>query len=461
MAPPLSILHTQNTWAPPRALDSGPLMSVLAPADLFVLAIAAIGHDVGHPGFTNLFMANAAAPLSAVFDGKSPLEQMHCALLLRVMRAHGLGRLLDAGGRTRRLLCETVLATDMRVHEAFMQRFADLLARRGEVSLAYRRTTLCQAIIKCADISNPSRPYYISQHWATALLREWNAQAALERHHRLPPTVEASDHPLREAHSQMFFIPAFVKPLLDLVVRAVPEMHPYAAQCDLNLALWTARLAVLQAAGDASSRKKNIKAKPTPPKSPTADRECTPDEDYRGAFPLALPPSYFPPPDEGHGLRHGALFAWVPPPPPSTMSASPSEEDAESEASFAFSPSSRGSGSGSSTTSATSGSPAAGEGERDEMNGHGHGPRSRHESEMSQSQNGSSRANTPGGTMGGGSMMDGIGSGSGSGTAGIRAAAQRALRGSARHAHARQHRNSWSPAMRDEWGAGQMSAGVS
>ncbi|KAJ7665998.1 hypothetical protein DFH06DRAFT_264636 [Mycena polygramma] len=222
MAPPLSILHTQNTWAPPRPLDSGPLMTVLAPTDLFVLAIAAIGHDVGHPGFTNLFMANAAAPLSAVFDGKSPLEQMHCALLLRVMRAHGLGRLLDAGGRTRRLLCETVLATDMRVHDAFMQRFADLLARRGEVSLAYRRTTLCQAIIKCADISNPSRPYYISQHWATALLREWNAQAALERHHRLPPTVEASDHPLREAHSQMFFIPAFVKPLLDLVVRAVP-----------------------------------------------------------------------------------------------------------------------------------------------------------------------------------------------------------------------------------------------
>lgn len=162
MVPPLSILLTENTWSPSRPSDSGPLMTILGPADLFVLAIAAIGHDVGHPGFTNLFMANAAAPLSAVFDGKSPLEQMHCALLLRVMRAHGLGRLLDGGSRTRRLLLDTVLATDMRVHDAFMQRFADLLARRGDTSLAYRRTTLCQAIIKCADISNPvSGPLFL------------------------------------------------------------------------------------------------------------------------------------------------------------------------------------------------------------------------------------------------------------------------------------------------------------
>ncbi|KAJ6487764.1 hypothetical protein C8R45DRAFT_827523, partial [Mycena sanguinolenta] len=234
-------------WIPPRAFgsDSGPLVTVLGREELFVLAVAAIGHDVGHPGFTNLFMANAAAPLSAVFDGQSALEQLHCALLMRVMRAHGMGALLDGESKTRakrvrRLLADVVLATDMRVHGAFMERFEALLVEERE-SLAYRRTTLCQGIIKCADISNPSRPYYISKHWASLLLREWNAQAALEKHHRLPATVEASGHPLREAHSQMFFIPAFVKPLLDLVVRGVPEMKPYAAQCDFNLALWKAR----------------------------------------------------------------------------------------------------------------------------------------------------------------------------------------------------------------------------
>ncbi|KAK7044827.1 high-affinity phosphodiesterase [Favolaschia claudopus] len=413
MVPPLSILLDPNpaaTWTSPRAFDSGDLVTVLTRVDLFVLAVAAIGHDVGHPGFTNLFMANASAPLSAVFDGQSPLEQLHTALLIRVMRAHGMGPLLDgetegsrgrgndsAGGGSeaetgkahgvRRLLADIVLATDMRVHAPFMERFEGVLPgardaasgqenaqsgaqiheeREGESgkkqktekqSLAYRRTTLCQGLIKCADISNPSRPYYISKHWAALLLREWNAQAALEKHHQLSVTVEASGEPVREARSQMFFIPAFVKPLLDLVVRGVPEMQPYVMQCDLNLSLWTARLKILQAAGEVAARRSKTeeqnenakgegekeKEQQTTPKGKSesqSDRhrvETTPkgqtppqsavttgngggkeeenaevegeveeveEEDpcprYQGAFPLALPPPKF-----------GSHFSWA------------------------------------------------------------------------------------------------------------------------------------------------------
>ncbi|KAJ7118646.1 hypothetical protein C8R43DRAFT_88344 [Mycena crocata] len=230
MVPPLDILlDGDRMWSPSsspsRNNNDKHLLAALTPPDLLTLFLAAIGHDVGHPGFTNLFMNNAATPLSVVFDGKSALEQMHCALLLRVMRAHGLGGVLDdvrlvnasggdattLGAENRKLLWETVLATDMSVHDAFMRRFEELIeAERGSShsqttgaqgreatdnansnSRMYRRITICQAIIKCADISNPSRPYYISQHWATALMREWNSQALLEQHHRLPPTVEA------------------------------------------------------------------------------------------------------------------------------------------------------------------------------------------------------------------------------------------------------------------------------
>ncbi|KAJ7461732.1 hypothetical protein B0H11DRAFT_2055778 [Mycena galericulata] len=264
MVPPLSILLTDGLI--------GPLMTSLGLWDLFIIYIAAIGHDVGHPGFTNLFMNNAATPLSVVFDGKSALERMHGQLLLRVMRHHGLGRLLDdpkCGVQNRKLLWETVLATDMSVHDAFMQRFEDLIAHRGENSLMHRRITICQAIIKCADISNPSRPYYISQHWATALLREWNSQAILEKHHQLPTTVESSDHPLKEVHSQIWFIPKYAKPLLDLTVQAVPEMQPYAKQCDFNLVLWTARLAALQAESDDTPRRpRAFKSKARTPVAP-------------------------------------------------------------------------------------------------------------------------------------------------------------------------------------------------
>ncbi|KAJ7118643.1 hypothetical protein C8R43DRAFT_87878 [Mycena crocata] len=95
MVPPLDILLDEHAmWTAPTTSDKR-LLAALTPPDLLTLFLAAIGHDVGHPGFTNLFMNNAATPLSVVFDGKSALEQMHCALLLRVMRAHGLGGVLD------------------------------------------------------------------------------------------------------------------------------------------------------------------------------------------------------------------------------------------------------------------------------------------------------------------------------------------------------------------------------
>lgn len=102
---------------------------------------------------------NAQTPLSVVFEGKSALEHMHCQLLLRVMRQHGLGTLLDdpvEGFHVRKLLWDTVLATDMSVHADFMARFK-LAISKTPGPVCSRQIVICQAILKCADISNPVR----------------------------------------------------------------------------------------------------------------------------------------------------------------------------------------------------------------------------------------------------------------------------------------------------------------
>ena len=82
---------------------------------------------------------------------------MHYTLLLSIMHHHGLGVLLDPtkrGTSFRRLLYKTLLATDMSVHLDFMSSFQSLL-NEPPLDPLKRQVLVCQALIKCADISNP------------------------------------------------------------------------------------------------------------------------------------------------------------------------------------------------------------------------------------------------------------------------------------------------------------------
>lgn len=281
VVPPVSILLDSDncTWRPNKLGKEGRLAFDLNNTCLFALFIAAIGHDVGHPGLTNMFMKNAKAPLSDVYDNKSALEQMHCALLIQAMRHHGFGKLLDRpDSGFRKVLAGIVLATDMGVHYQFIRDFQSLVDGR-EYSLDRRRLLLCQAIIKCADISNPSRPPGVSHYWANALMSEWTYQASLEKRWSLPPSVTPSECPLDQVRGQIFFIGSYAKPLMDLVAQAVPEMEVFACQCTTNLAMWVARKDVLSSSS----------AEEDPPYPSVVIPCLRSPEDLLTSFPLTLP----------------------------------------------------------------------------------------------------------------------------------------------------------------------------
>ncbi|KAG6335121.1 hypothetical protein ID866_3961 [Astraeus odoratus] len=286
--------------------------------DLFALFIAAIGHDVGHPGLTNMFMKNANAPLSTVFDGKSALEHMHYTIIIYVMRHHGLGSLLDrpkVGQYFRKSLAGIILATDMGVHFEFMKNFGHLADGR-DFPMDYKRLLLCQAIIKCADISNPSRPPGVSHYWANALMAEWTSQASLEKHWHLPPSVQPSDCPLAQVRGQIFFIDTFAKPLMDIAATVVPEMQQFADQCATNLVSWQNEQARLTSCTDqATISPGDIPSPPSP----------RPLHDFLASFPLTLPTFVLDQPD-------GPRVPWPassPQHPPSSLSSLDSNSDGQ------------------------------------------------------------------------------------------------------------------------------------
>ncbi|KAG8833616.1 3',5'-cyclic-nucleotide phosphodiesterase [Serendipita sp. 400] len=109
-------------------------LGLLNDAEVFLLCLAAIGHDVGHPGNGNAFLKNAHAPLSRLYDDKSALERMHCTLLLRLLKKHGMGHLVSPltpqGREGRWLVIGTILATDMSWHFEWLEKFGRAMKER-------------------------------------------------------------------------------------------------------------------------------------------------------------------------------------------------------------------------------------------------------------------------------------------------------------------------------------------
>ncbi|CDI76236.1 high-affinity cGMP-specific 3',5'-cyclic phosphodiesterase 9A, putative [Eimeria praecox] len=58
-----------------------------SPTDYFVLSVAALGHDLGHPGFNNLFMQRNHTWPARIYSNASILENYHAASLLQILRA--------------------------------------------------------------------------------------------------------------------------------------------------------------------------------------------------------------------------------------------------------------------------------------------------------------------------------------------------------------------------------------
>lgn len=252
LAPPLYTLcddeygaNGGRRWRRARHVDEGAMGELLRPMDAFALMIAAIGHDVGHPGLSNAYMVNARAPVAQVYDDKSVLENFHLVTLTHMLRRHqfdyllggDFGRLGEKATSFRKILEASILATDMSRHFAFVNQLNEMGRRfcdrpRGASSslrttLEEDRLLLCSGLIKCADISNPTRPHRISRAWSTALLEEWSVQASIEREYGLNVSVMCLDPGdlKAQAKSQVGFIDLFAKPLFNAMACVVDGTH--------------------------------------------------------------------------------------------------------------------------------------------------------------------------------------------------------------------------------------------
>lgn len=187
-----------------------------------ILIIAAIAHDVDHPGLTNGFLSKSSDALCALYGEESTLEFHHFTTLCNILHHRKndiFTNVLKEKIEILRRIRELILVTDMAKQSKFLEVANSKLNNSESLSL----TETLKLTLKCADISNEVRPGKISQPMIESLYEENFAQGRLERTLNLPVTPVMDEETVSKDETQKHFHTKVTLPVFELLARAFPS----------------------------------------------------------------------------------------------------------------------------------------------------------------------------------------------------------------------------------------------
>eukprot|EP00438_Fugacium_kawagutii_P015797 Skav230685 [mRNA] locus=scaffold2202:121032:141014:- [translate_table: standard] len=175
-----------------RCTCSGTFLTEL---EEFSLLVAALGHDIGHPGVNNGFLSEVGHELAMQYNDRSPLENMHCAKLYTICNKpetnvfYHLSK--EQYKEVRKNCIESILHTDMMAHQAMVKDLQMIFQMNTEVFTAEPESDeKGQLVISPAEIEIFSEPDTKTKAgdraWAMVCLEEFFAQGDQEKLQGIP-----------------------------------------------------------------------------------------------------------------------------------------------------------------------------------------------------------------------------------------------------------------------------------
>ncbi|XP_017760267.1 PREDICTED: uncharacterized protein LOC108550878 isoform X1 [Eufriesea mexicana] len=213
-----SIHATDVTQAMHCFLQEEKIRTHLTNLEIMASLIAAVTHDLDHPGVNQPFLVATSNHLAALYQNTSVLENHHWRSAIGCLLESGVSDQLPAHVRPelQRHISSLILATDITRQQEFLIRFKHYLDENLlEMRRADDRHFILQIALKCADISNPCRPWDISQKWSHKVCEEFFRQGDYERRLNLPVTPLCDRHTTSIPKIQIGFIKFVVTPLYE------------------------------------------------------------------------------------------------------------------------------------------------------------------------------------------------------------------------------------------------------
>ena len=223
--------------------------------DLLGILIAALGHDLGHPGLTNPFHINSSSELAITYNDVSCLENFHASKLFRTIRnpqTDIFEKLTVQDYKTiRKRMIGNILSTDMANHGKIMT----LIKSRIAINKAENKTkfellsgnektkfeeqqSLFDFLIHAADLAHNTKLFNISLKWVELLSEEFWLQGDKEKSMNLPVSFLCDRDNYNIPNSQVGFIKGFIIPTFDCLVNIFPSLKYTMDNAKTNLKKW-------------------------------------------------------------------------------------------------------------------------------------------------------------------------------------------------------------------------------
>ena len=223
--------------------------------DLLGILIASLGHDLGHPGFTNPFQINSSSELALTYNDYSCLENFHASSLFKTIRnpKYDIFEKLQVPDykTIRKRMIGDILATDMANHGKIMTVIKSKISLNMEENKSKfellsgndktkfeEQQSLFDFLIHAADLAHNTKLFSISLKWVELLSEEFWLQGDKEKSMNLPVSFLCDRDNYDIPKSQIGFIKGFIIPTFETLVNAFPTLDYTLKNAKINLNRW-------------------------------------------------------------------------------------------------------------------------------------------------------------------------------------------------------------------------------
>ena len=246
---------------------TAPAVQMLSDMDVLALILAAASHDVEHPGRSNNFLKATKSPLAILYNDQSVLgtshykvlfcthvysyiiankqyfsrgylENHHASVFFQQMTSEP-GLMIfekldnELEKELRKSIIRIILATDLARHFELVGKLSSILSTTKSSSFCTPQECedvqkqgefnqlITDMLMKCADVSHPTRKFVVHQRWSLLMAEEFFSQGDEEQVLNLPISPFCDRKTFNMTQSQTGFMKILVQPLYSAFASAL------------------------------------------------------------------------------------------------------------------------------------------------------------------------------------------------------------------------------------------------